>query len=52
MAALAVGNWQCLAANKHNLTEVVTGALLGAAFGEAVPLLLHEKVGERRALFL
>ena len=30
-----------MAADKHYLTDVATGALLGSAFGVAVPLLLH-----------
>lgn len=30
-----------MAADKHYLTDVLTGAVLGSAFGAAVPLLLH-----------
>ncbi len=35
-----------MAADKHYLTDVATGALLGTAFGVAVPLLLHGRVNE------
>jgi len=35
-----------MAADKHYLTDVATGALLGSAFGVAVPLLLHGRVSE------
>jgi len=35
-----------MAADKHYLTDVATGALLGSAFGVAVPLLLHGRVNE------
>jgi membrane-associated phospholipid phosphatase len=35
-----------MAADKHYLTDVGTGALLGSAFGVAVPLLLHGRVNE------
>lgn len=34
-----------MGADKHYLTDVATGALLGAAFGVAVPLLLHGRTG-------
>jgi membrane-associated phospholipid phosphatase len=33
-----------MAADKHYLTDVATGALLGSAFGVAVPLLMHGRV--------
>jgi membrane-associated phospholipid phosphatase len=36
-----------MAADKHYLTDVMTGALLGSAFGVALPLLLHGRVNER-----
>jgi membrane-associated phospholipid phosphatase len=35
-----------MGADKHYLTDVATGALLGSAFGVAVPLLLHGRVSE------
>ncbi|WP_224245878.1 phosphatase PAP2 family protein [Hyalangium gracile] len=35
-----------MAADKHYLTDVATGAVLGTAFGLAVPLLLHGRVDE------
>jgi membrane-associated phospholipid phosphatase len=35
-----------MAADKHYLTDVATGALLGSAFGVAMPLLLHGRVSE------
>lgn len=35
-----------MGADKHYLTDVVTGAVLGSAFGVAVPLLLHGRTGE------
>jgi membrane-associated phospholipid phosphatase len=35
-----------MAADKHYLTDVATGALLGSAFGVAVPLLLHGRVNQ------
>jgi membrane-associated phospholipid phosphatase len=35
-----------MGADKHYLTDVGTGALLGSAFGVAVPLLLHGRVNE------
>ncbi|HYH99279.1 phosphatase PAP2 family protein [Hyalangium sp.] len=35
-----------MAADKHYLTDVATGALLGSAFGVAVPLLLHGRTPE------
>jgi hypothetical protein len=35
-----------MAADKHYLTDVATGAVLGSAFGVAVPLLLHGRVSE------
>ncbi|MCP3141244.1 phosphatase PAP2 family protein [Pyxidicoccus xibeiensis] len=34
-----------MGADKHYLTDVATGAVLGAAFGVAVPLLLHGRTG-------
>ncbi|MFP2910803.1 phosphatase PAP2 family protein [Pyxidicoccus sp. 3LFB2] len=34
-----------MGADKHYLTDVATGALLGSAFGLAVPLLLHGRTG-------
>jgi membrane-associated phospholipid phosphatase len=34
-----------MGADKHYLTDVVTGAVLGSAFGVAVPLLLHKRTG-------
>lgn len=37
-----------MAADKHYLTDVSTGALLGSVFGVAVPLLLHGRVSETR----
>ncbi|MBN1209576.1 MAG: phosphatase PAP2 family protein [Myxococcaceae bacterium] len=33
-----------MAADKHYLTDVATGALMGSAFGVALPLLLHGRV--------
>lgn len=36
-----------MAADKHYLTDVATGAVLGSAFGVAVPLLLHGRVDEK-----
>jgi membrane-associated phospholipid phosphatase len=41
-----------MGADKHYLTDVLTGAVLGSAFGVAVPLLLHgreDAVAESRA---
>ncbi|QSQ27851.1 phosphatase PAP2 family protein [Pyxidicoccus parkwayensis] len=35
-----------MGADKHYLTDVATGALLGSAFGVAVPLLMHGRTGE------
>jgi membrane-associated phospholipid phosphatase len=35
-----------MAADKHYLSDVATGALLGSAFGVAVPLLLHGRVNK------
>ncbi|WP_224367348.1 phosphatase PAP2 family protein [Hyalangium versicolor] len=35
-----------MAADKHYLTDVATGAVLGSAFGVAVPLLLHKRVND------
>lgn len=35
-----------MAADKHYLTDVGMGALMGSAFGVAVPLLLHGRVNE------
>lgn len=35
-----------MGADKHYLTDVATGALLGSAFGLAVPLLMHGRTGE------
>ncbi|MBU8898288.1 phosphatidic acid phosphatase [Corallococcus sp. H22C18031201] len=35
-----------MAADKHYLTDVVTGAVLGSAFGAAVPLLLHGRTDD------
>jgi membrane-associated phospholipid phosphatase len=35
-----------MGADKHYLTDVTTGALIGSAFGVAVPLLLHGRVNE------
>ncbi|WNZ64657.1 phosphatase PAP2 family protein [Myxococcus sp. MxC21-1] len=35
-----------MGADKHYLTDVATGALLGSAVGVAVPLLLHGRKGE------
>ncbi len=35
-----------MAADKHYLTDVATGAVLGSAFGVAVPLLLHGRMNE------
>lgn len=35
-----------MAADKHYLTDVATGAVLGSAFGVAVPLLLHGRLNE------
>ncbi|MBZ4416999.1 phosphatase PAP2 family protein [Myxococcus sp. RHSTA-1-4] len=35
-----------MGADKHYLTDVATGAVLGAAFGVAVPLLLHGRTDE------
>lgn len=40
-----------MAADKHYLTDVATGALLGSAFGVAVPLLLHGRVDETPGAF-
>jgi membrane-associated phospholipid phosphatase len=34
-----------MGADKHYLTDVLTGALVGSAFGVAVPLLLHGRTG-------
>ncbi|WP_141325194.1 phosphatase PAP2 family protein [Myxococcus sp. AB025B] len=34
-----------MGADKHYLTDVATGAVMGAAFGVAVPLLLHGRTG-------
>lgn len=34
-----------MGADKHYLTDVATGAVLGSAFGVAVPLLLHKRTG-------
>jgi membrane-associated phospholipid phosphatase len=36
-----------MAADKHYLTDVAVGAVVGTAFGLAVPLLLHGRVNER-----
>jgi membrane-associated phospholipid phosphatase len=36
-----------MGADKHYLTDVATGALMGTAFGLAVPLLLHGRVDEQ-----
>jgi len=36
-----------MAADKHYLTDVGVGALMGSAFGVAVPLLLHGRVNEK-----
>jgi membrane-associated phospholipid phosphatase len=36
-----------MAADKHYLTDVALGAVVGSAFGVAVPLLLHGRVNER-----
>ena len=38
-----------MGADKHYLSDVATGALLGTAFGLAVPLLLHGRTGETQA---
>jgi membrane-associated phospholipid phosphatase len=35
-----------MAADKHYLTDVAVGAVMGSAFGVAVPLLLHGRVNE------
>jgi hypothetical protein len=35
-----------IAADKHYLTDVLVGAVVGSAFGVAVPLLLHGRVNE------
>jgi membrane-associated phospholipid phosphatase len=40
-----------MAADKHYLTDVGVGALLGTAFGVAVPLLLHGRVNEAPGAF-
>jgi membrane-associated phospholipid phosphatase len=40
-----------MAADKHYLTDVSMGALLGSAFGVAVPLLLHGRVNETPGSF-
>ncbi|MFO0585061.1 MAG: phosphatase PAP2 family protein [Anaeromyxobacter sp.] len=42
-AATAAGYFR-IAADKHYLTDVLTGAVVGSAFGLAVPKLLHGKV--------
>ena len=36
-----------MGADKHYLTDVAVGAVVGSAFGVAVPLLLHGRVNER-----
>ncbi len=36
-----------MAADKHYLTDVAVGAVVGTAFGVAVPLLMHGRVNER-----
>jgi membrane-associated phospholipid phosphatase len=36
-----------MGADKHYLTDVAVGAVVGSAFGVAVPLLLHGRVSER-----
>jgi len=41
--AASVG-WMRVAADRHHLTDVVVGAVMGAAFGVAVPLLLHPRL--------
>lgn len=35
-----------MAADKHYLTDVATGALMGSAFGVAVPMLMHGRMNE------
>jgi membrane-associated phospholipid phosphatase len=40
-----------MAADKHYLTDVGIGALVGSAFGVAVPLLLHGRVAETPGAF-
>jgi membrane-associated phospholipid phosphatase len=41
MAGAAAVGWLRIAADKHYLTDVLTGAVLGTAVGVAVPRLLH-----------
>lgn len=38
-----------MGADKHYLTDVATGAVLGTAFGLAVPLLLHGRTGQKES---
>ncbi|NMO22774.1 phosphatase PAP2 family protein [Pyxidicoccus fallax] len=47
-AAASVGLLR-MGADKHYLTDVATGAVLGAAFGLAVPLLLHGRTDDAEA---
>lgn len=43
--AAAVG-WMRVAADRHYLTDVLVGAVMGTAFGVAIPLLLHPRKEE------
>ena len=39
-----------IAADKHYLSDVLTGAIVGSAVGFVVPYFLHPRVDERRPI--
>jgi membrane-associated phospholipid phosphatase len=45
-----VSGYLRIAADKHYLSDVLTGALLGSAMGVAIPLLLHPRRTESDSL--
>lgn len=45
-ALAATSGYLRIAADRHYLTDVVVGAVVGSGIGLAVPLLVHPRIGD------